>query len=101
LPAPIALAADAPQAKALPPTALPQVNITATSVTQVKSGDAVYNLLTPHGGVTYQFLIVEAQGAGGGGGTNPSRSYLYYLLLLLLILLVLFWRRFARRRPVS
>ena len=38
---------------------LPQVNITATSAARVVVGDHVYNLLTNHGGVTYQFLVTE------------------------------------------
>jgi hypothetical protein len=38
---------------------LPQVNITATSAARVVVGSHVYNLLTNHGGVTYQFMVTE------------------------------------------
>jgi hypothetical protein len=92
-----AVAAQAAQAA---PVTLPQVNITATTTARVTVGEAVYNLLTNHGGVTYQFLVTEH---GVTPGEEPSRKSIYYILLALLILLVLFLlgRKLARKRQAS
>jgi hypothetical protein len=46
------------------PVVLPQVNITATSTARVVVGQHVYNLLTNHGGVTYQFLVTDHGAVG-------------------------------------
>jgi hypothetical protein len=81
---------------------LPQVNITATTSARVTVGQAVYNLLTNHGGATYQFLVVDAQGHGGGGPFGIPWRWIYLLLLLLLlVLLLLVWLIRRKSRPAS
>jgi hypothetical protein len=94
--------ATAPRAAQAAAVTLPQVNITATTSARVTVGQAVYNLLTNHGGATYQFMIVDAQGHGGVGPFGLSWRLIYLLLLLLLIVLLLIvWLIRRKSRPAS
>jgi hypothetical protein len=79
---------------------LPQVNITATSTTRLTVGQASYNLLTNHGGVTYQFLVVAGGHSDGGYlfGLSKTACYALLLLLIILLILILIWIR-ARKKP--
>lgn len=61
-----ATTAQTAQAAQAAPVVLPQVNITATSTARVIARDHVYNLLTNHGGVTYQFLVTKEGGLHKG-----------------------------------
>src|SRR5262249_39984434 len=54
-----ATTAHTAQAGQAAPGVLPQGNITATSTARVIVGNHVFNLLTNHGGVAYQFLVTE------------------------------------------
>jgi hypothetical protein len=87
--------------------ALPQVNITATSTARVNVGEVSYDLLTNHGGVTYQFLVIDDGRHAAGEAAAPSKYGLskpvLYGLLALLVIIVLFIlvRIFARRKRVS
>lgn len=95
-------ATAAPRAAQAAPGALPQVNITATTTARVTVGRAVYNLLTNHGGATYQFLVVDAQVHGGVGPFGLPWNLIYLLLLLLLLVLLLFvWLIRRKSRPAS
>jgi hypothetical protein len=97
LPAKVTAAAQ-PQAAQV---TLPQVNITAASSARVTAGRAVYNVLTNHGGVTYQFLVVDAKGHGGGGFFHSPFGvpwWLIYPLLLLLLLGLLIFAWLQRRK---
>jgi hypothetical protein len=85
---------------------LPQLNIAAVSKARITTGDrSVYNLLTNHGGLTYQFLVVNAKGHATGGFFPPFGLpwWLFYLLLLLLLLVLLLfvwlYRRKSRQQP--
>jgi hypothetical protein len=94
--------ATAPRAAQAAAVTLPQVNITATTTARVTVGRAVYNLLTNHGGATYQFMVVDAQGHGGVGPFGlPWRLIYLLLLLLLLVLLLLVWLLRRKSRPAS
>ena len=77
---------------------LPQIDIVATSASQVTIGQRTYHLLTNHGGVTYQVLVVKASDHLVGGKYD-WKFFLWILLLLLLILiLILLLRRFLRKK---
>jgi hypothetical protein len=97
LPAKVTAAAQ-PQAAQV---TLPQVNITAASSARVTAGRAVYNVLTNHGGVTYQFLVVDAKGHSVGGFFHSPFGvpwWLIYPLLLLLLLGLLIFAWLHRRK---
>jgi hypothetical protein len=88
-------AAQAPQAP------LPQLNIAAVSTARITTGErVVYNLLTNHGGLTYQFLVVDAKGHMTGGFFPPLGLpwWLFYLLLLLLLFVLLLFVWLRRRK---
>ena len=81
---------------------LPQLNIAAVSAARITTGDRlVYNLLTNHGGLTYQFLVVDAKSHGGGGFLHTPFGFPWWLIYPLLLLLLLAFLLFAwlhRRR---
>jgi protein-S-isoprenylcysteine O-methyltransferase Ste14 len=61
----------------------------------------VYNVLTNHGGVTYQFLVVDAKGHSVGGFFHSPFGvpwWLIYPLLLLLLLGLLIFAWLHRRK---
>jgi hypothetical protein len=80
---------------------LPQVNVTAISTARVTVGEHTYNLLTNHGGLIYQLLVVEGEGHTDGGG--QPKSWIYWLLLALLgiIVLIILWRLIAHKKPAA
>ncbi len=95
---PLVAAGDTSTAQATPVT-IPQVNITAASSARVTVGDGtVYNLLTTHGGVTYQFLITEAEARGPVCPCGQASAASYALSSSLMILGLLFIRRRVRRK---
>jgi len=84
-----------------PAVTLPQVNIAATSTSQVTIGQRTYHLLLNHGGVTYQFLVTNAVDHGLVGGTYGGKKLYLWIILLLLLLLILIWlllRIFRKKR---
>jgi hypothetical protein len=82
-----------------PAVTLPQINIAATSSTQVTIGQRTYHLLLNHGGVTYQVLVTNARDHGLVGGGYDKKYYLW-IILLLLLLIILIWliRRILRKK---
>ena len=97
LPAKVTAAAQ-PQAAQV---TLPQVNITAASSARVTAGRAVYNVLTNHGGVTYQFLITKHGATTGGGSKGKIIIYILLILLLILIVVLILWKRAHRKQPAN
>jgi hypothetical protein len=89
-----------------PKVTLPQVNITATTTARVTVSEVSYDLLTNHGGLAYQLLVVDDTRGGlthPGGPDGSGRPWFIYILLLLLILLALFFlfRWLARKKQSS
>jgi hypothetical protein len=77
--------------------ALPQVDIAAASTAKVTAGNAVYDLLTYHGAVTYQFLIIEGERRGPVCPCGQAGAASYALSsALVLVGLVFIRRRFHR-----
>ncbi len=82
---------------------LPQVNVTAVTTARVTAGEHTYNLLTNHGGLVYQLLVV---GDGGrhiaDGEPATAWPWFYWLLLALLglFVLIIIWRIISKK-PAS
>ena len=69
---------------------LPEADVFATTVEEIRLGDFVYKVGRVLGGVTYQILVT---GDAGGGTTPPPPDHplkLWWILILLLILVLLF-----------
>jgi hypothetical protein len=98
---PLQAAADLQRAAQAQQVTLPQLNIAAVSTARITAGDrSVYNLITNHGGLTYQLLVVEAKGHVTGGFFPPFGLpwWLFYLLLLLLLIVLLLFVWLYRRK---
>jgi glucan phosphoethanolaminetransferase (alkaline phosphatase superfamily) len=84
---------------------LPQVNIAAASASQVTAGERTYHVLTYHGGVTYQFLVVNAghESENSPGSMFGGKKIILWLLLLLLliILLLIIVRKLTRKKHAT
>lgn len=82
---------------------LPQIDIVAASQVKVTAGQHTYNLLRNHGGVTYQFLVVNPAGHEmvGGGKYGWKFFFWIFLLLLVVVILILLFLRIARKKRAA
>jgi hypothetical protein len=85
------------QRAAAPAVTMPQINIAAASGARVTLDQFTYNLVSNHGGVTYQFLVISDEGHAATEGRGKSIYIILLILGILLLLFLLIW--FFRRRP--